>query len=596
MKKIISALTIAAMLAANIMSVNCFAADEWIYYSNSKDIHRPYRIKDDGTEMTRLSLETAYDLTPFGDHIYYQNNSDMGGILRTKKDSLETEVIAGGIRNTFRGMAHNSSNVFILYETNYNVGNCEYAGPVLTLCIYDKKGECTEKTICNDDFAEIVGADENYLYFSVKDGDDRSYQKMKLTSSNDIQFIDCKETELPESTDTSLDIHEIPCSDHFRNKYLSWKGVDDATAYRIFKRNTFDKKYKQIAETTDTHIDLCVKASEYGDEYKVLAVKDKNGVRKQYKVTMLSSEHTFGNTEGNLTNSPFSAAYGDHEYYSEGNCIYKINTKNGKKKLLWNGKDRIVNDSARYLNVYEDKLFFFGRYSNLCCIDTDGNNIDIMSDFCSSIGIAPEDLSDRDFDIHSIAVCNGLLYVSYHLEKGSNYDHTVAFDINTGTLHMINDFPISQIGFSENKIVFISDNDGLIYSTSLDSKETVCISEETALSLYIDNENNKLYFCNEKGIFMSETDGTNCKRIYGSNVKAVNSDGQRLYFIRDDLYRKNYVWNSKLTAWSIEFGGTSPKMITDVSGDGGFMSLNILGDNIYVLFSTEDVYSYSIKK
>lgn len=596
MKKIMSVLTIAVMLAANFMSVNCFAADEWIYYSNSKDIHRPYRIKSDGTEMTRLSLETAYDLTTFGDHIYYQNNSDLGGILRTKKDGSETEIIADGIRNTFRGIAHNSSNVFILYETNYNVEDCEYIEPDFTLCIYDKRGECTEKTICNDDFVEIVGADEKYLYLSVKDGDDRSYQKMKLTSSNDIQFKDCKETELPKMTDTAPDIPELSGNDYFRNKYLSWKSVDDAIAYRIFKRNTSDKKYKQIAETTDTYIDLCVKASEYGDEYKVLAVKEKNGVRKQYNVTMLSSEHTLGNTEGNLTNSPFAAAYGDHEYFSEGNCIYKVNTETCKKEELWNGKDRILNESARYLNLYEDKLFFFGRYSDLCCIDTDGNNIDIMSDFCRSIGMEPDDLSDYDFDIHSIAVCNGQLYVSYHLEKGSNFDHTGAFDIKSKTFHVINDFPMSQIGFAENKIVFISDNDDLIYSTSLDSKDTVCISEEPALSMYIDNENNKLYYCNKKGIFMSETDGTNCKKIYGGNVKAVNSDGKKLYFIRDDLYRKNHVWNSRLTAWSIELDGKHPKMITDVSGDGCFMSLNIIGDNIYVLFSTEDVYSYSIKK
>lgn len=114
--------------------------------------------------------------------------------------------------------------------------------------------------------------------------------------------------------------------------------------------------------------------------------------------------------------------------------------------------------------------------------------------------------------------------------------------------------------------------------------------------MYIDSENEKIYFCNPNGIFTSEFDGTSCRKIYDGEIISINSDGEKLYFIRNDPYRKNYAWENKYTAWSINFDGKSPEMLTEISGRGDVVSLNIIGDKMYVSFTTEDVNLYRIIK
>ena len=49
---------------------------DWIYYCNSSDGHKIYKIRTDGTQRTKLNDDYSKDINVVGDWIYYENISD----------------------------------------------------------------------------------------------------------------------------------------------------------------------------------------------------------------------------------------------------------------------------------------------------------------------------------------------------------------------------------------------------------------------------------------------------------------------------------------------------------------------------------------
>ena len=72
---------------------NGFAAlqGEWIYYKNSDDDYKLYKIKTDGSKRQKVSDDTFGCINVVGDWIYYSNWSEGYEIYKVKTDGSERQ-------------------------------------------------------------------------------------------------------------------------------------------------------------------------------------------------------------------------------------------------------------------------------------------------------------------------------------------------------------------------------------------------------------------------------------------------------------------------------------------------------------------------
>ena len=66
---------------------------EWIYYSNSDDGEKIYKIKTDGSEREKINDDYSGFINVVGDWIYYSNQDDAGKIYKIKTDGSGREKI-----------------------------------------------------------------------------------------------------------------------------------------------------------------------------------------------------------------------------------------------------------------------------------------------------------------------------------------------------------------------------------------------------------------------------------------------------------------------------------------------------------------------
>lgn len=63
--------------------------DDWIYYSNSNDNYSLYKIKQDGTQKTKLNSDRVSYINVMGGWVYYRNDSDKGYLYRIRTDGTD---------------------------------------------------------------------------------------------------------------------------------------------------------------------------------------------------------------------------------------------------------------------------------------------------------------------------------------------------------------------------------------------------------------------------------------------------------------------------------------------------------------------------
>lgn len=75
-----------ALQVSDDVAENVMTWGDWIYYANGNDGFRPYRIKEDGTGRTKLSIDETLFFTMTGDWLFYSNLSDGEKLYRVKHD------------------------------------------------------------------------------------------------------------------------------------------------------------------------------------------------------------------------------------------------------------------------------------------------------------------------------------------------------------------------------------------------------------------------------------------------------------------------------------------------------------------------------
>lgn len=81
---------------ANIFTLGLDSDNSWIYFSNSKDNFRLYAANPEGTEIRKLSDDSAFDIQVLGDTIFYSNASDGDKLYKIKTDGTGRTVVYGG--------------------------------------------------------------------------------------------------------------------------------------------------------------------------------------------------------------------------------------------------------------------------------------------------------------------------------------------------------------------------------------------------------------------------------------------------------------------------------------------------------------------
>ncbi|MDE7293077.1 MAG: DUF5050 domain-containing protein [Oscillospiraceae bacterium] len=551
-KKISIILTV-LILFCGTMGIKCSAYEnEWIYYSNTNDVGRLYKIKKDGSGMKRLSMQTAYDIEVLGEWVYYFNNSQKGGAFRTKTDGSETEKLIDGFEHECYGVYKDRGHIYIPYiegnKISYGEPKEYYCSNVL---IYGENGRISEITIddqiSDDQLARCVEAVNDCIIFSRREkrSDDDTYYSLKLNF--DDGYANVQDTVELKALPSGVLIKSKGkgcCrsdTDFYRDKYLCWNEVKGAEKYIVYRIDPQSGKYKKLAETDGTDINITVANSEYNGKYTVTAVKTVNNAAKQYKAKMLDSKAY------DFSSESFAAGYKDTYYYCEDDGIYC-----GSKKISSRDTDGLC--------IANEKLYIDSA-DGIYRMNMDGTEETLI-------------FSGDERYIISIAAFDGKLLICY-TNYSEAYDvHTVIMDPDDGKTVEINNIVMVYICAVNNKIIYRG-GDGLIYSMKRDGSDICCISENSAKGVYV--YNGKVYFCNDKGIFSMNYDGTEVGKIYETNAIDIAVCNDRIYFVEMHIEKLSPI---EYHAFGIDLDGGN--LTAYMSGHDNIQAVEAYGEYIFL--------------
>jgi len=273
-----------------------------------------------------------------------------------------------------------------------------------------------------------------------------------------------------------------------------------------------------------------------------------------------------GNHGGNITNAGMVAENDKYIFISSVSGknigIFRESKKDGK--LL-----KICNDTALYLNIYDNNLYYVNLTENgkIYKIDDEGDDKEKIVDFenCEYFNISNEgvffeypeeskvyspyslDISFdnikklNDNDIEGLIFNNGYLYYSNWNDGGKIYKMKPDGSENSSLNNNYSNF----INVDDNYIYYINtDDDYKIYRMKTDGTENLLICEDS--TNYLNCYNGYLYFSNETDenkIYKMKTDGTEKTKISDDMGNCISIVNDKLYYIKQDdgnLYSINF--------------------------------------------------------
>jgi hypothetical protein len=131
---------------------------DWIYF---REIYSSnlYKIKKDGTGKTRIISDRVYYLKIMGDWIYYSNNSDMGQLYKIKLDGTGKTKLTQDVATYIVGEGD------WIYYTNQS-DNWK---------LYAIKTDGSQKTKLTDTYASDLNLEGGWLYYLHSTADNKSY-------------------------------------------------------------------------------------------------------------------------------------------------------------------------------------------------------------------------------------------------------------------------------------------------------------------------------------------------------------------------------------------------------------------------------------
>ncbi|MCL1851567.1 MAG: DUF5050 domain-containing protein [Peptococcaceae bacterium] len=282
---------------------------------------------------------------------------------------------------------------------------------------------------------------------------------------------------------------------------------------------------------------------DFGDEFKG---EDQNFSDK----TDVYVPNTVGNTSGNIVCGGRVAAQGDQVYY-----FNQDDSKYGLWTMGSNGdnKKRLIDESAFYINVVGDWIYYFG-VDSINSIKTDGSHIYKVVDAYVSNLIVVDDWiyfsvsSDGIYSLRPDGTGMVKLY-EYSLfdygEREINIDNgRIYFDAMSGVHSMktdgsdlikLSDDPVSCLTVSDGRIYYLNLDDAQkIYSMKIDGSDRKKVCDE--LPYQINVADGKIYYINRYGgnICVINVDGSGWKELNNEDSFSVNIIGDRIYYYKSE--------------------------------------------------------------
>lgn len=220
---------------------------------------------------------------------------------------------------------------------------------------------------------------------------------------------------------------------------------------------------------------------------------------------MSKTEHTYGNSQTNITNEGLIAGDNEYIYYSgQTGLKYAI-----KKQNLQTGEvsDLITsNDSINYINLYNDDVYYLTDYS---------------------IYKISKNSEDRQMIIENVDTFTIVDDFIFYVQKNSSYNGKLCrLKIGETNSKEITTLDVNEFSVYGNSIAFSDADDFKLYTIDLDGKneKQICNDKVKNITKY-----------GEYIFFNSRTTGTFCRiNIDGTGLKDVMNDTQNKYLIQDN--------------------------------------------------------------
>jgi hypothetical protein len=183
----------------NILNLGIVAKNgDYMYYSESSDLHKLYRAKSTGEEITKLSDDSILFINIFKDYIYYTNLSDNNSLYRINLDGTDRKKLTStGFINTIV----QDDWIYCTDDKELNIYKISLDGSVVkklnsessinlnvtndriyynnvddSLKIYRIAKDGTGKTKVLNDTAGYISVLDNYIYYLNLDDESKIYK------------------------------------------------------------------------------------------------------------------------------------------------------------------------------------------------------------------------------------------------------------------------------------------------------------------------------------------------------------------------------------------------------------------------------------
>lgn len=155
--------------------------DEWIYYRNSSDDDRLYKVKIDGSQKTKITDDRPRYINVVSDWLFYSNEADKNKLYRIKTDGTQRTKIDDD----------SVGNILVEGNTIYfskSVGTDAFGG------IYQMNVDGTSKIELADGIISCINVVDGWIYYSDFSGGRIYKMKVdgtKVTQLNDFRIGQC---------------------------------------------------------------------------------------------------------------------------------------------------------------------------------------------------------------------------------------------------------------------------------------------------------------------------------------------------------------------------------------------------------------------
>ncbi|WHH57181.1 DUF5050 domain-containing protein [Petroclostridium sp. X23] len=149
----------------NIQYINII--EEWIYYTNTDDENKSYKMKTDGSKRIRLIDDSAKYLNVNDGWIYYINESDSNKLYKAQTDGSNKIKLSNDIVESINVSDNwiyyvNASDNYTLYKADINGSN---------------------RAKLNNDYSESINVVDNWIYY-INGSDNYKLYKIKSDGSD----------------------------------------------------------------------------------------------------------------------------------------------------------------------------------------------------------------------------------------------------------------------------------------------------------------------------------------------------------------------------------------------------------------------------